>query len=159
MTPEFHLRHTLPAAFALLPPRMDSPEARILLLAIGLQESGFRARVQHGGGPAHGYWQFERGGGVAGVLTHPATRSHAETLCAFLDYAPETFEVYTALPNNDLLACAFARLLLWTLPGPLGRTVGTSWQDYRAAWRPGIPRPDTWPANFARAVALVETAP
>ena len=66
MTLPYLLRYTLPSAFALLPPAMDTPDARVLLLAIGLQESKFSHRLQIGG-PARGYWQFEQGGGVRGV--------------------------------------------------------------------------------------------
>ncbi|WP_322786536.1 hypothetical protein [Advenella kashmirensis] len=47
----------------LLPARMDSAQARVMLLAIGLQESRFTHTHQIGG-PAHGYWQFESGGGT-----------------------------------------------------------------------------------------------
>jgi len=66
---------------AMLPLAMDSPRARLLLIAIGRQESKFkdRAQVLNGGGkgPARGFWQFEQGGGVKGVMTHPATTGHA----------------------------------------------------------------------------------
>ena len=47
--------------------RVDSPEAEVLLLAIATQESALRHRTQVGG-PARGYWQFERGGGLAGIM-------------------------------------------------------------------------------------------
>src|SRR5690606_35531315 len=56
-------------AYALLPSRMDSDRATVMLLAIGLQESRFEHRRQIKG-PARGFWQFERGGGVRGVMTH-----------------------------------------------------------------------------------------
>lgn len=45
-------------------PSMDSVRARMMLLAIGLQESRFEHRRQLGNGPARGFWQFESGGGV-----------------------------------------------------------------------------------------------
>lgn len=53
-------------ALAMLPARMRSDAAEVLLLAIGLQESGLIHRHQIGG-PAHGLLQFERGGGVRGA--------------------------------------------------------------------------------------------
>lgn len=58
-------------ALRLLPPAMDTVKARVMLLAIGLQESAFAARRQAGNGPARGFWQFELGtpqsrGGVWG---------------------------------------------------------------------------------------------
>src|SRR6185312_10462500 len=51
-------------ALATLPPEMDSSQARVMLLAIALQESGLRTREQDGG-PARGLWQFERNGVLA----------------------------------------------------------------------------------------------
>src|SRR5262252_4132229 len=40
----------------------DSSDARLLLVAIGCQESAFKTRRQlHG--PARGFWQFEKRGG------------------------------------------------------------------------------------------------
>ena len=68
-----------------------SPEAERFLLAIAQQESGqslkHRYQVLRVGDPsrpgrAKGWWQFERSGGVAGVLGHPATKRVAEDLCA-----------------------------------------------------------------------------
>src|SRR5690606_38643231 len=67
-------------AYALLPSRMDSDRATVMLLAIGLQESRFEHRRQIKG-PARGFWQFERGRGVRGVLTHPATAALAREVC------------------------------------------------------------------------------
>ena len=43
----------IPAALSLLPPKMDTPEARAMLGAIALQESALRYRQQVGG-PAKG---------------------------------------------------------------------------------------------------------
>ena len=59
-------------ALAALPARMRSREAVVMLLAIGLQESLFKYRRQMANGPARGFWQFEKMGGVAGVLQHRA---------------------------------------------------------------------------------------
>nr|WP_316904517.1 hypothetical protein [Ralstonia mannitolilytica] len=65
-------------ALAILPSAMDTREARVMLLAIGLQESRFMLRRQVGG-PARGFWQFEEGtkmsrGGVWGVYLHDSSR-------------------------------------------------------------------------------------
>ena len=44
-----YVRQTiLPAVLGMLPAKMDSPEARAMLLTIGLQESRFEHRVQIG---------------------------------------------------------------------------------------------------------------
>ena len=138
---------------ALLPPGMDSPEARAMLYAIGMQESlRFKHRRQVGG-PAHGFWQFERGGGISGVLGHAATRGHILKVCAELVISPTEDECYEAVTYNDPLACCFARLLLWTLPTSLPLRDGSQrgWEQYLSAWRPGKPHPETWEGYFKEA--------
>jgi len=150
-------RHVVPAALSLLPGKMDSIQARAMLLAIGLQESEFNARVQggrgttRGEGPAHGFWQFERKGGVIEVLTD--LREFSEPLCRELLYTPTSTVVHAALSDNDVLACAFARLLLWKDPRsmPESDDAAKGWKIYLANWRPGAPRPKDWPKNFKAA--------
>jgi len=150
------LAHVMPAAFSLLPPNMDSREARVMLLAIGMQESRFKHRKQIGG-PAHGFWQFEGGSSAAvgGVLRHPATSKYAGKVCDALRYRPEREAIYEAITDNDTLACAFARLLLWTLPNALPTNADEGWAQYLAAWRPGRPHPETWPAFYEQAGQMV----
>src|SRR5699024_5570463 len=97
---------------------MTSDEARVMLGATALQESGLATRQQYGG-PAHGLWQFERGGGVRGVLNYHTTRAHARSLCAKRHVSPTSLAVYEALPHDDVLAAGFARLYLWTDPRAL----------------------------------------
>lgn len=154
----------LPAAMRVLGERYDSPEARAMLLAIGLQESRFQHRAQVRG-PARGFWQFERGGGVEGVLLHPQTSARALETLTTLRYhrvgeslAETTGRVHAVLEHNDILAAAFARLLLWTLPTRLPRRdqPGIGWYQYVDAWRPGKPHRATWDAFFAEAWDRVE---
>lgn len=64
----------IPAAARLLPGVAFTPEAKVMLLAIGLQESRFEHRRQIKG-PARGFWQFEAGGGTAGVLRQRSPRA------------------------------------------------------------------------------------
>lgn len=144
-------------ALALLPPAMNTPQARILLLAIGLQESRFQHRRQIGG-PARGFWQFERNGGVQGVLTHSASRDDALRICVDRHVVPDSATVHAALETDDVLAAAFARLLLWTDPRRLpaiGDADG-AWALYLRTWRPGKPHPHTWPALYAKALSTME---
>lgn len=152
-------RFTLPAAYDLLPLPMATIEADAMLLAIALQESEATHRRQVNG-PARGFWQFEAGGGVKGVLTHPATAGLARSAMTALCYprSPTPAAALVILEHNDVLACVFARLLLWTLPARLpGRTASAlGWASYQRAWRPGKPRPADWPGNYTRAWALVE---
>lgn len=144
-------------AMALLPGKMDTPEARVMLLAIGLQESRFQHRRQIGG-PARGFWQFEQGtkasrGGVWGVYLHPASSALLQQLCSALkvDFTPQA--IYAAVETNDVLAAGVARLMLFTDPQRLPAVTDTAaaWQTYLRIWRPGKPHPETWPALHAQA--------
>jgi len=136
-----------------LPAKFDSREANVLLLAIGLQESRFAHRKQIGG-PARGFWQFEKGGGVRGVLWHGGSARYAAAACAIRAVQPDPEAVYPALAQDDLLACAFARLLLWTDPKPLPAigAVDEAWAYYLRNWRPGKPHAATWAALYRQAV-------
>jgi hypothetical protein len=143
-----------------------APEA--MLIAIGRQESRFRHRDQVVAGkkpgdigPATGFWQFERGGGVKGVMAHPASRGPAKLLALEAGLAFEADAIWRSLagPEDDELACAFARLLLFTDPAPLPKPdqgqEEAAWQCYLRNWRPGKPHRKTWGAFWAEAVGLV----
>lgn len=154
MTPDFFLETALRPALRLLPEKMNSPSAISMILAVGLQESRFQHRKQIGG-PARGYLQFEQGGGVRGVLTHPASKPHIQTVLTALDYDPKSDAeaCYAAIEHNDILAAAFGRLLLWTHPKPLpARSDPTgAFAYYLATWRPGRPYPATFPDFYREA--------
>lgn len=150
-------------ALALLPGRMGSPAAHVMLLAIGLQESRFVHRRQIGG-PARGFWQFEKGtrasrGGVWGVFLHAASKDHVTALCKARSVAYDPDAIYAALEYDDVLAAGVARLLLWTDPKPLPAVgdADAGWALYLRTWRPGRPHPHTW-SNLYRQAA-VEVAP
>lgn len=152
MTPEILLNSAIIPALGVLPERMDSTPARAMLLSIAMQESGIRHRVQVGG-PAHGFYQFEPIG-VAGVQQHHATSEFAAGINHTFLYSPN--EVYGAIQHNDVLASAYARLLLWSLPDALpgGRMdVDYGWNLYVKAWRPGKPHRDRWDSNWRAAWA------
>lgn len=148
--------HVIPTAYSLLPGKMASPEATAMLLAIGLQESGFQHRRQVGG-PARSFWQFEQAGGVAGVINHPLTHPIIVPICDLLIYPATTLACYTAIEHNDVLAACFARLLLWTDPRtlPTRNDISKGWQIYVSQWRPGKPHRETWAACFAHAWQVV----
>lgn len=155
MTPAQCNADILTPALALLPPGMDTPIARCHVLAIGLQESELKHRRQLPTGPARGLWMFERGGGVRGVLEHDWSSLHAERVCDARDVDPNSRDVYAALEVDDVLAAAFARLLLYTDPHKLPTTADKAWDVYMRTWRPGKPRPEHWRANWAAAKAAV----
>lgn len=150
----------------LLPGKFDSQLARVQVLAIALQESGLRTRRQDGG-PARSLWQFEQGGGIRGVLEHPSSRQYARAVCGLQAVAPVTSDVFAAFLSDDLLACAFARLLLWTDAAPLPALGNdqVAFEYYRRNWRPGAFDRGTeaqraelvakWKVNYATALDAV----
>lgn len=142
-------------ALLLLPERMTSKPARIELLAISGQESAREFRRQIGG-PARGLWQFEAGGGVRGVLNHPASKPHAAALCKARGVPSNEASVYGALEHDDILAAGFARLLLWTDAYALPQNdPDAGWDYYVRTWRPGKPHKQKWPALYMQAVDYV----
>lgn len=158
------IRTALEPAFAILPKQMDSPEARVMLLSIGLQESRFTARQQMGGGPARGFWQCEQGtaksrGGVWGFYLHPSSRYWVSVLCAARRVAFNPVSIYNALDKDDVFAAGVARLGLFTDPQRLPATTDAigSWNLYQRVWRPGKPKPETWPPLHSQAAAAIIT--
>lgn len=152
-------QNILPAAFSFLPGQMDTPEARAMLFAIGFQESNFRYRRQIGEGPARGFWQFERMGGVAEILQDKVTGPIIKPICKTLVVSTTPAACHEAIQHNDILAACFARLLMYRDSRPLpkkleGPLVG--WSIYRDNWRPGKPHPEKWPANFKKGWTVVE---
>lgn len=139
-----------------LPQKMNSTEAICQLLTIGLQESRFVHTTQVGG-PAHGYWQFEKGGGVKGIMTHEAVKGYTQSTCAFFNVAFDAESIYQALPGIPTFAAALARLLLWTDPKPLPKCgdVEGSWDLYNRVWRPGKPHSETWEVYREQACQLL----
>lgn len=145
-------------AFELLPEKMDTPEARVLMFAIAMQESRLIHRRQLPDGPANGLWQFEQGtrasrGGVWGVYLHPTSKRLLADFCEELgvDCDPET--IYDELQSNDVLAAGVARLLLATDPRKLPDEDDTdgAWDYYVRNWRPGKPHRSTWDAFHEQA--------
>lgn len=163
MTPDVFLRDIVDPSLKKLADwtgLVVTDQARVLVIAIAGQESGWSARRQNGG-PARSYWQFEQGGGVAGLVrVAPVLLSN---VCASLDIpfsylTQNSAAVFEAMAWNDTLACCMARLLLWTDPRPLP-DVGqqdAAWDYYVRNWRPGAPRPDAWPARYGTALTLVK---
>lgn len=139
-------------AFAALPKVMATKRARVMLLAIGLQESRFEHRYQltNSGkkGPARGLWQFEKGsrsgGGVWGVYLHPYSSESLRLLCRERDVAFDPPIIWEQLEHDDVLAAGVARLLLWTDSSPLPDDAQGGWDCYYRNWRPGKPHRETW---------------
>lgn len=165
MKPEIIHRCLLPATLALFPAEYNTPQARAMLLAIGLQESDFKHRQQLTGGvrdwwrsegPAASYWQIERIG-IRGVLQHHRA---GKILCSALDtlgYPADLDTIWSAIRYDNILAVVVARLILWIHPQPLpGPTsAAAAWTQYLQTWRPGKPKPDKWEEFYRRAWRIV----
>lgn len=157
------LHNAINPALGLLPAKMDTEAARVMLLSIGLQESRFQYRAQktkdpYIKGPARGFWQFERGGGVHGVLSHFATKSLAEGICRARGVRIDSSLIHARLEFDDVLAAAFARLLLWADHKPLPKVDAShdeAWDCYVRNWRPGKPHRHTWDDFHKQARAQV----
>ena len=154
------LENAIEPGLQLLPKSFDTIEARIMLLTIGMQESKFDHRRQVISykptlkyGPARGFWQFERGGGLNGVLHHDLTEHFAEDVMGQLGYN-DPGEAWEGMLTDDKLAVCFARLLLYTDPRPLPRVNAAydeTWNYYVRNWRPGKPHRGTWDAYLINA--------
>lgn len=147
-------------ALAALPANMNTRAARVGMLAIMLQESrGVHRRQLVGNppkpvGPAKGLWQFERGGGCIGVVTHRASAPHIIAACERHGVEPTSRALWDAIETNDVLAATAARLLLYTDPRRLPDATDAQgmWDCYVRTWRPGKPHRRTWDALHAQAV-------
>lgn len=136
-------------AFLLLPAKMDTPLARVILSAIGYQESGYETRVQYGGGPAHSYWQFEKGG-IKGVMRHNASAPLVVAICRARGVDFDSNAIWNAMETDDVLGAAFARLLMYTDAAALPDSSDEAWTMYAdRLWRPGKPHPEKWPASWS----------
>ena len=159
-----HVKKAVGQALKLLPQRMTSKEALVMLYAIGLQESRFQHRFQivqgkpGAKGPARGYWQFERGGGCAGVIRHNSQRYWIHTICEDRGVPVTQRDLWNAIEKDDVLAAVAARLLLFTDPKKLpalGDKDG-AWKLYIRTWRPGKPHLKTWNACYEAALKEVQ---
>lgn len=159
MTPALFVSSVLTPGLALLhklaPQIPNSRNARVLMTAIAGQESNWSARIQAGSGFAHGMWQFERAGGVAGVLSHPASKDAARAVCAAAGIPADAVHAwgFMTTAKGDPLATCFARLLIWTHPKALPDSDDDDacWIQYLDLWRPGKPHPASWPQNMRKA--------
>lgn len=164
-------RSIIEPALLLLPAKMESPQAVVMLLAITRQEDPEQRRRQWPTGPARSLWQAEQGGGmIAGLLNYriQSVRDLATGLCVGRGVTPAAPDVWNAIEHDDILAAGLARLLLYTDPArlpALGDETG-AWDLYLRTWRPGAyARGDAaqrsalrkkWAGNYAAALEVVQ---
>lgn len=162
---ESKILDAIDTALTLLPRAMTSDQARVMLYAIGQQESRFEHRrqlIKKGGamvpaGPAKGFWQFERGGGCRGVVEHPASRYWMHRVCMDRGVQFNATALWNAIEHDDVLAAAAARLLLFTDPKRLPAVADSrgAWNLYIRTWLPGKPHRQTWDAFHQTAVLTI----
>jgi hypothetical protein len=150
VTPDTYIAVGIDPALRLLPNNFDSPSARAMMMAIAWQESRLQERTQLERGPARGYPQFELGG-VTGVLRHPATAPLAAAFVNELDYSDlSPAELHATMQWDTVLMAGMTRLNLWwhaaPLPSAWQRDAG--WAYYLFCWRPGKPKPLSWPESW-----------
>lgn len=152
------LKTDISAGLALLPAKMDSLDASVLLYATSRQENPQRL-AQQVGGPAVGDYQFEKSGGIKGVMSHKASASLAMQACIARGVIVAPGPVYQALKTDPALAAALARLLYYTDPKalPVAGDEAGAWALYLRTWRPGAyaRQPEElrakWKKNYADA--------
>lgn len=157
------LKTDIATGLSLLPAKMNSLAASVLLYATNRQENPKRL-AQQVGGPAVGDYQFEKGGGVKGVMTHSSVSKMTESVCAARKVKFDAVSIYQALKTDPILAAALARLLYYTDPKAMpdvGDEAGT-WALYLRTWRPGAyeRQPEElrakWKKNYADAMAAYD---
>lgn len=158
MTPRQLLEVTVRPGLAWLGPGYGSREAEVMLLAIAQQESRIGARRQVPTGPARSWWQAEPQT-VAAVLAKwdwGRQRLKGLGLLNAVGLPAGPHDLATIVELSELAACIVARGLLWLDPAPLPALGDrdAAWTCYaERTWRPGRPRPETWPACYAAALA------
>jgi hypothetical protein len=130
---------------------MATDEAYVMMVAIAIQESQMKFRVQINSngsplGPAMGLWQFEQKGGVTGVMFFKTTSDWAKEVCAYRGVLWDDREIHQRLAVDNQLAACFARLLLYTDPKnlPALDEPEDAWDYYLRNWRPGKPDKARW---------------
>jgi hypothetical protein len=155
---QFYQMIVVPAMAAL--PRMDSPKARLSLMATSGTESAWTYRIQKPVGYAHGFWQFEKRGACVEVLTNDRTRESAAALVKAAGVAPGLDAVFDAIIDHDLLACQLARLNYWLDLHPLAELgdVDGAYARYLDVWRPGKPSRARFDDCYAQSLPIVSAS-
>lgn len=143
-------------AFSNLPSEMDSPEARLLVLATGAQETQYLTRQQDDG-PARGLFQMQIND-IRDLMNNQMSGNHVWTLCGVLGVTYGSNAMFDALLTDDLFAAAMCRLNYWCIPRPLpaiGDVVGC-YAYYELAQRPGKPSYSRWKQTaYPQALAAI----
>lgn len=163
MTPAEFLRTVIEPATLLLPPQVDSPKARCLLLAIAGQESGWeRQRPRETIEIRRGYWGCTKNHAVLWVLHNSLTRPVIRRVCAELEQVPGLDEVFSSIEMDDRLAYCVARLfLIAAAPDERVPEIGDdrrAWLLYERVWLAAPPSSNVahWHAVYSAAAACFD---
>lgn len=140
-------QYLIRAALAYLPERMCTKNAIALLIATGMQESRF-VYTRQINGPARGYWQFESGGGLIGIMSHVSSKDHLKNVTKRFDLPWDRTTLFKRIEEDRLFAAICARLLYFTdrmeIPAATYENEQEAWVYYIRNWRPGKPRRSSW---------------
>lgn len=156
MTPEYALSLVIRPVLSWMGSRYSSVDAERMMLAIGIQESGFRHRRQvvstYEYGPARGWWQFERPG-VAEALS-----DDRHDLVMRLGLPADLRKLHEIIEWSEIGATVCARLLLWGEPEPLPspEACDEGWRQYINRWKPGKPDAQRWDRAWDQACKIIE---
>ena len=155
------LAEVIVPGFTALPSEMDTPEARLIVLATGGVETQFRTREQdgHPAGGANGLFQMQYNC-VLDVMHNKASGNLVWNLCGVLGVTYGSNAIFDALLTNDELAACMTRLAYWCDPRPLpqvGDMMG-AWDTYERVQRPGKPSHSRWKQCYPQALTALQGA-
>lgn len=156
MTPKHALETIIVPTLAPLGAPFDTRDARLMLVAAGMQESRFEARDQGDPdvpGPARGLWQFEKIACRDFVERGHRRLQHA-VRCRRAIGVLEPMRLWWLIgePRFDPVACLLARDALFrhvAEPLPQPGDVDEAWRQYVAAWKPGQRDRERWTRSYA----------
>lgn len=164
------LKSDIEAGLALLPEALRTIDAKVQLYATSIQENPTRAPrqlIKKDGklqpiGPAAGDYQFEKTGGIRGLLNFKSDRlqSMLRSVCAVRQVPQTADSLFDGIQRDPILAAALARLLYFTDSGALPKAGAEqyAWDVYLRTWRPGAYERDPkglrnkWAQSYAEAV-------
>lgn len=164
------LKSDIEAGLALLPDTLRSIDAKVQVYATSIQENPTRVPrqlIKKDGnlqpvGPAAGDYQFEKTGGIRGLVNFksPRLQQMLDHVCAERMWGKNEDTLFGAVQVDPILAAALARLLYFTDAGALPKAGAEqyAWDVYLRTWRPGAYERDPkglrakWSKSYAEAM-------
>lgn len=164
------LKSDIDSGLAQLPESLRTLDAKVQLYATSIQENPTRAPRQiikkdgklQAIGPAAGDYQFEKTGGIRGLINFKSDRLQQmlSEVCKARKVAVAVDALFDAIQVDPVLAAALARLLYFTDSGVLPKAGAEqyAWEVYLRTWRPGAYERDPkglrakWSKSYAEAM-------